>query len=203
MSESFVEVCELRRSPLSVPLNVRSPGAEWRTETECRDVPVEIGGIEFLANLILLRSTSLDVILGMDWLAQHKGLIDCAKRSVSLSGPSGEQVCFTPRPRASHLFALEAKPSPDISEVPVVCDFIDVFPDDLPGMPPVRDLEFVIELAPGTAPISKRPYRMDPIELVELKKQHGELQAMGFIRPSSSPWGKGYLFFTVTSLSGR
>ena len=61
-------------------------------------------------------------------------------------------------------------------------------------MPPVRDLEFVIELAPGTAPISKRPYRMDPIELVELKKQLGELQAKGFIRPSSSPWGCSAIF---------
>ena len=82
----------------------------------------------------------------------------------------------------------------DIHEVPTVCDFIDVFPDDLPGMPPVLDLEFVIELAPGTAPISKRPYQMDPIELVELKKQLGELQEKGFIRPSSSPWGCSAIF---------
>ena len=75
----------------------------------------------------------------------------------------------------------------DIREVLAVCDFVDVFPKDLPRMPPVRDLEFGIELAPGTAPITKRPYRMHPNELVELKKQLGELQEKGFIHPSSYP----------------
>ena len=91
---------------------------------------------------------------------------------------------------------MEAKPTPQIDEIPTVCDFADVFPDDLPGMPPVRELEFVIELVPGTAPISRRHYRMDPVELVELKKQLGELQAKGFIRPSSSPWGCPAIFVT-------
>jgi hypothetical protein len=63
----------------------------------------------------------------------------------------------------------------------VVQDFPDVFPEELPGMPPDRDIEFLIELLPGTPPISKRPYRMPVIELVELKKQIAELQAKGFI----------------------
>ena len=71
----------------------------------------------------------------------------------------------------------------------VVEEFPDVFPDDLPGMPPDRDIEFNIELLPGTTPIAKRPYRMGVNELEELKKQLKELQEKGFIRPSSSPWG--------------
>jgi hypothetical protein len=69
----------------------------------------------------------------------------------------------------------------------VVDDFPDVFPDDLLGMPPDRDIEFIINLLPGTAPIAKRPYRMGVDELEELKKQLKELQDKGFIRPSSSP----------------
>jgi hypothetical protein len=76
----------------------------------------------------------------------------------------------------------------------VVDDFPDVFPDDLPGMPPDRDIEFIIDLLPGTAPIAKRPYRMGVDELEELKKQLKELQDKGFIRPSSSPWGAPVIF---------
>jgi hypothetical protein len=82
----------------------------------------------------------------------------------------------------------------EICDIPVVCEFLDVFPDDLPGLPPDRDLEFVIELKPGTAPISRRAYRMPPNELAELKDQLQELRDKGFIRPSSSPWGCPALF---------
>jgi hypothetical protein len=81
-----------------------------------------------------------------------------------------------------------------LEEIPVVREFADVFPDELSGMPPNRDVEFVIELQPGTAPISKRPYRMPPKELAELKTQLQELLDKGYIRPSSSPWGCPALF---------
>jgi hypothetical protein len=81
-----------------------------------------------------------------------------------------------------------------VERIPVVCEYPDVFPDELPGMPPDRDIEFAIELQPGTAPISKRPYRMPPAELAELKKQLQELLDKGFIRPSTSPWGCPALF---------
>jgi hypothetical protein len=76
----------------------------------------------------------------------------------------------------------------------VVREFADVFPDELSGMPPDRDVEFVIELQPSTTPISKRPYRMPPMELAELKTQLQELLDKGYIRPSSSPWGCPALF---------
>jgi hypothetical protein len=75
-----------------------------------------------------------------------------------------------------------------------VCEFPDVFLDELPGLPPYRDVEFRIELIPRTAPISRRPYRMPPDELAELKKQLEELLKKGFIRPSKSKWGCPALF---------
>jgi hypothetical protein len=81
-----------------------------------------------------------------------------------------------------------------IERILVVYDYPDVFPDELPGMPPDRDMEFAIELQPGTAPISKRPYRIAPTELAEFKKQLQELLDKGFIRPSTSPWGCPALF---------
>ena len=89
------------------------------------------------------------------------------------------------------MFSMEAK---SLEEAPVVNKYPDVFPEELPGMPPDRDIEFVIDLVPGTSPIAKRPYRMAASELAELKKQLEELQRIGFIRPSSSPWGAPVLF---------
>jgi hypothetical protein len=84
--------------------------------------------------------------------------------------------------------------SSDLTSIPVVCEFPDVFPNELPGLPPDRDVEFTIELEPGTAPISRCPYRMAPKELAEMKKQLEELRNKGFIRLSSSPWGCPAIF---------
>jgi hypothetical protein len=81
-----------------------------------------------------------------------------------------------------------------LEEIRVVNEYPDVFPDALPGMPSDRDIEFKIDLLPGTAPISKRPYRMDVKDLAELKKQIEELVRKGNIHPSSSPWGATILF---------
>jgi hypothetical protein len=92
-----------------------------------------------------------------------------------------------------HSYAFAMMESP-VERIPMVCEYPDVFPYELPGMPPDRDIEFAIELQPGTAPISKRPYRMPPAELAELKRQLQELLDKGFIRPSTSPWGCPALF---------
>nr|GFD31617.1 putative reverse transcriptase domain, aspartic peptidase domain protein [Tanacetum cinerariifolium] len=83
---------------------------------------------------------------------------------------------------------------PSIHGQPIVSEFSDVFPDELPGIPPVREVEFNIELIPGAEPISKNPYRMAPIELKELKDQLQELLERSCIRPSVSPWGAPVLF---------
>ncbi|KAK1653008.1 hypothetical protein QYE76_070813 [Lolium multiflorum] len=108
-------------------------------------------------------------------------------------------VIMATSPSAVHipdaeLYALDVLPPLEISDVPVVCDFPDVFPEELPGMPPDRSVEFVIELVPGTAPVSRRPYRMPREELVELKKQLEELEGKRYIQPSTSSWGCPALF---------
>ena len=80
------------------------------------------------------------------------------------------------------------------SDVPIVREYLTVFPEDLPGLPPDREIEFCIELIPGTAPISRAPYRLAPAELKELNAQLEELLDKGLIRPSHSPWGAPVLF---------
>ena len=107
--------------------------------------------------------------------------------------PEGATILYLPQRECFNSCAYAAK-EVKIEDIPIVCEYVDVFPDDLPGMPPDRDIEFVIELQPGTAPISKRSYRMPPNELAELKIQLQDLLDKGFIRPSSSPWGCPALF---------
>ena len=94
----------------------------------------------------------------------------------------------------SHLYALTSTKATALQDIPVVREYPDVFPEELLGMPPDREVEFVIELKSGTAPISKRSYRIPPNELKELKEQLKVLLDKGFIRPSSSPWGCLALF---------
>jgi hypothetical protein len=121
--------------------------------------------------------------------------IHCAKGTIELTRSKGERfevgIAVTTATRLA-AFLVDGKFVGD--NIRVVKDFLDVFPEELPGMPPDREVEFVIDLLPGTAPISKRPYMMSIEELKELKKQLTELQEVGYIRPSSSPWGAPILF---------
>jgi hypothetical protein len=136
----------------------------------------------------------MDVILGMDWMAQHKVVLDMSGRVVAINSPVvGHTTLYLPFKDGADPCAYVTIIS-HLDEIPVVCEYSDVFPDELFGMPPDRDVEFVIELQPGIAPISKRPYRMLPKELVELKNQLQVLLDKGHIRPSSSPWGCPVLF---------
>ncbi|KAJ8617823.1 hypothetical protein MRB53_014009 [Persea americana] len=86
------------------------------------------------------------------------------------------------------VFIMEDKRSQGAEEIPIVREFLDVFPEEIPGLPPIREVEFTIELLPETAPISIAPYKMGPVELGELKLQLQDLLGKGFIRPSVSPW---------------
>ena len=149
---------------------------------------LSIGNHDFPVDLIVLESQGLDVILGMDWLTKFEGNIDCARKTILLTTPEQKRIKYvskrTPiKKQVNSLMGVVQE------EVTVVQDFPDVFLEELPGMPPDRDIEFLIELLPGTAPISKRPYRMPPNDLEEIKKQIKELLEKGYIRPSSSPWG--------------
>jgi hypothetical protein len=140
-----------------------------------------------------LESKGIDVILGMDWLSKHKVLIDYAKKSVKLTTPYGKELEFVAklvltakgvanRAKVNQLDASQG------SEVPMVNEFPNVFTEELPGMPPDQDIEFVIGLKPGTALIYKTPFRMTTPELTKLKVHIKELLEKGFIHPSSS-WG--------------
>jgi hypothetical protein len=149
------------------------------------------GGVDFVANLIVLESKGIDVILGMDWLSKYKVLIDCAKKSVKLTTPKGKEMELLTEPvitakGVANRAKVNQLDSSQGSEVPVV--------NKLPGMPPDRDIEFVIELKPGTTPIYKTPYRMATPELAELKEHIKELLEKGFIHPTSSPWGAPVIF---------
>ena len=137
----------------------------------------------------------LDVIMGMNWMNKMGVVIDVGGRSISLKEPVGEGTFQVTLPRRIDLASTTcAVQTTLLAKIPVVCEFPDVFPDELPGLPPDRDVEFAIELIPGTPPISRRPYRMPPNELAELKKQLQDLLTKGLIRPSSSEWGCPALF---------
>jgi hypothetical protein len=130
----------------------------------------------------------------MDCLSKYDGVIQCARKAVKLTKKDGTSVKFVAMVQSSLDSKLNKTKPIALEDIRVVQDYPNIFPEELSGMPPDRDIEFLIELLPGTPPISKRPYRMHVNELVELKKQIAELQAKGFIRPSSSPWGAPVLF---------
>jgi hypothetical protein len=154
---------------------VSSPGGDMPVRQLCPKVNLKIRGVDYVANLIVLESKGIDVILGMDWLSKYKVLINCVKKSVKLTMPEGKEIEFVIEPVVTakgvtnHAKVNQLDASQGL-EVPVVNEFPDVFPEELPGMPPDRDIKFVIELEPGTAPIYKTPYRMATLELAELKE---------------------------------
>jgi hypothetical protein len=156
-----------------------------------------------------------DLIIGMDWLAAHRALVDCfakrvlcvddegrpveiqgVQRKVSLRFISTMKVkrCLRQGCRLYVVEAVNERKGPSLDQYPVLSEFQDVFPNELPGLPPERELDFTIELKPGAEPISKTPYRMTAPELCELQMQLKELLDLGLIRPSVSPWGVPVIF---------
>ncbi|RLM79741.1 gag-pol [Panicum miliaceum] len=194
ITEQFAAKHNLPMSPMKQILIVSSPGKELEASHLCPRVSMNIMGVEFLANLIVLKTNGIDVILGMDWLSGCDGVIQCRKRSVLLTSPQGDKIEYVASVSPSRVGTVNHIKGMPLEDIRVVSEYPDVFPEDLPGMPPVRDIEFSIDLLPGTAPISKRPYRMDVKDLREHKKQIEEMLAKGFIRPSSSPWGAPVIF---------
>jgi hypothetical protein len=153
-----------------------------------------IHGVDFPADLIVLGTEGIDVVLGMNLLSRYRGRIDCTERTVNLTSADGVQIVYTDKEDTARAFCHQSVSVPSLEEVSVVCEFPDVFPKELPVMSPDRDIDFIIELVPGTAPIAQRPYRMNAEELVELKKQLNNMLQKGLIRPSASPWGSPVFF---------
>jgi hypothetical protein len=184
------------------PIKISSPGGELVAAFGCQDLTLGIGKHQFPAHLIVLESHGLDVILGMDWMTAFEGVLDVAKRIVTLTTPEKKRIRFksTFELKGSKVNSLKGV---SLEEVPVVKEYPDVFPEELPGMPPDRDVEFIIDLLPGTRPIAKRPYKMDIDELKELKTQLKEQLDKGFIQQSSSSWGAPVLFVEKKDSSKR
>jgi hypothetical protein len=194
ISSSFVAKHSMPVATMTHTMLVSSPGGEMRTKHICPTVSISIRGVDFPSNLILLDSKGIDIILGMDWLSKYDRVIQFARKAVKLTKKDRTSVEFVAIVQSDLDGKLNQTKAIALENIRVIQDYPDVFPKELPGMPPDRDIEFLIELLPETPPISKRPYRMPVNELVELKKQIAELQAKGFIRPSSSPWGAPVLF---------
>lgn len=171
---------------------------------------------EFFIDLIPMQLGSFDVIIGMDWLAKHRAEIVCFEKSIRIPLPSGDVLkiygerasnglrlmsctqarkCLNKNYMAFLAHVVNTKDKgKSLHDIPVVRDFPEVFPEDLIGLPPIREVEFKIDLIPGANPVAKSPYRLAPSEMQELASQLQELTDKGFIRPSSSPWGAPVLF---------
>jgi hypothetical protein len=194
ISENLVGKLGLRGSHTKSAYKIITPGGNISSHVVAFGVPLKLGSKNIQSNLITINLEGMDVILGMDWMTQHKVFLDISDRVVEINSPTvGHTTLYLPFKDGTDSCAYVTIIS-HLDEIPVVCEYPDVFPDELAGMPPDRDVEFVIELQPGTAPISKQPYRMPPKELAGLKNQLPELLDKGYIRPSSSPWGCPALF---------
>nr|GEZ22437.1 putative reverse transcriptase domain-containing protein [Tanacetum cinerariifolium] len=164
-------------------------------DREYQNCPLQFDDKIRSVNLFSLDMYDFEIILGMDWLINHRTTIVCHTKSVIFSDLDKPEFMY----QDSQLGLLASlmdtsSDGPSLKTHPIVQDFSNVFPEELPGIPSERKVKFGIKLIPGTQPISKAPYRMDPIELKELKEQLQELLDLGFIRPSVSPWGAPVLF---------
>jgi hypothetical protein len=195
ISARYATTNELPLQTMQKPLIVITPKGHVEANYMTDRLTLTIMGREFWSTTIVLEENNIDLILDMSWLRKAKAVIHCAKRTVELTGSKGERFEVVITITASTRPAIYLVDGKFVGRnICVVRDFPDVFLEELPGMPPDREVEFFIDLLPGTAPISKRPYRMLVEELKELKKQLTELQEAWYICPSSSPWGAPVLF---------
>jgi hypothetical protein len=194
ISQKFSVKCQLPFCHAKGSFMIATPRGKNVTNQLIRSVPIQLGSHIIKTTLLVLGLENVDIILGTNWITLHQVVLDVASRIVEVNSPiCGSFTLFLPRQDSTQSCAF-AMTELSLKKIPVVCEYADVFPDEFLGMPPDRDIKFAIELQPGTTPISKRPYRMPPAELAELKKQLQELLDKGFIRPSTSPWGCPALF---------
>jgi hypothetical protein len=177
-----------------MPYVITTLGGRVDADRLVHRAPLDLAGRVFETDLIVLKGQGLDVIMGMSWMKWHKATLDISAWLVHLNSPVyGKVTLHLPtisRIKVSLHHVAELK----LEDIHVIREFPDIFPDDLLGMPPERAIEFKIELQPSTAPISKAPYKMSPVELKELKIQLQGWLDKGYIHPSISPWGCSALF---------
>ncbi|XP_073137187.1 uncharacterized protein [Henckelia pumila] len=219
ISQEFIRRVDIISEGANMGYDVTLPSGEIiSTSSVLNELELELQENMVRANLVVLPMSGFDLILGMDWLTSNGASIDFWKRTVLVNPSGGDSfvffvtqsssaspvisyVCARKLLRkgcqgflASVIVAAGESSTRSIADVEIVRDFSDVFPNDVVGIPPVREVEFSIELLPGTVPISKAPYRLAPTEMKELREQIQELLEKGFIRPSVSPWGAPVLF---------
>ncbi|GJX60390.1 putative reverse transcriptase domain-containing protein [Tanacetum coccineum] len=148
----------------------------------------------FQIDLMPIKLGSFDVVISMDWLSKYHVRIICDEKVIHIP-IDGETLIIRVMEKKSDEKRLE--------DIPVVREFLEVFPKDLLGLPPVRQVEFQIDLIPGTTPVARAPYRLAPLEMQELSNQLQELSDRGFIRPSTSTWGALVLFVKKKDRSFR
>jgi hypothetical protein len=167
VTASWVETHNVLVAPMYPPMRVSSVGGRNQTDKFCPSARVQIRGIEFLADLIVMGTQDVDinVILGMNWLTKYQVGLSCDKRTVRLMSLLGEEVLVELilsklRKGSCQQILVHSEEVNPLEVIRVVSEFPDVFPKELPGMPLERKVEFSIELILGTAPISKRAYRV-------------------------------------------
>eukprot|EP00253_Pinus_taeda_P018243 PITA_18243 len=219
VSPKVVERCKLQSTKFKNPWLVQlATGAKRRVGAKIKDCSFTITGQPVMADLNVLPLGSYDILIGMDWLEKHWSLVDCKTKIIYFKDSLGnrKEMQGIKRPtqvrpitanqlakcirRGCQIYAVQVgyADSKDktaiLNNIPVIQEFTDVFPEEIPGLPPKRNIDFTIELVPGAAPVSRAPYRMSVPELTELKMQLQELLDKNYIRPSVSPWGAPVLF---------
>ncbi|GJT00444.1 putative reverse transcriptase domain-containing protein [Tanacetum coccineum] len=197
VSSAFTPFIDIAPTALNTSYEVElADGKVVSTNTVLRSCTLVLLNHVFKIDLLPTRLGSFDVIVGMDWLSYHRAVIDCYEKIVRIPLPNGEILEVQgerPEKDPGSLACIKADEK-KFDDIRVIRDFSEVFPDDLSGLPPVREIEFCIDLIPGASPVVKSPYRLAPSEMLELSNQLKELQEKGFIRPSHSPWGAHVLF---------
>ncbi|GJY98652.1 putative reverse transcriptase domain-containing protein [Tanacetum coccineum] len=224
ISTAFSSLINIAPTPLENSYDVElADGKIVGIDTIIRGCTLNFLDHPFNIDLMPVELGSFDVIIGMDWLRRCHAVIVCDEKLVQVpygnetltfrgnesSNGRESRLTVISCSKAQEYMAkgcqvflaqISAKKEEDKSEgkqlkdVPTVRDFPEVFPEDLPGLPPARPVEFQIDLIPGAAPVARAPYRLAPSEMKELSEQLQELSDKGFIRPSSSPWGAPVLF---------
>jgi hypothetical protein len=168
-----------------------------------RKIPLELAGRVFSTTLIILEGQGIDASLGMNWMNMHRVVLDISTHLVHLDSPIYGKVSLQLPPVARLQVSIYAAIAKSLDKIYVVREYLDVFSDDLPVMPPDTTNEFKIELQPGTAPVYKRSYPMTQNKMAELKAQLQELIDKGYIRPNCSPWGCPAIFVSKKDKTQR
>jgi len=219
VSPRIVEKCKLQKCKFQKSWLVQlATGTKRKVTDYAKGCEMNMNGFDTQAHLNILPLGSYDLLIGMDWLEKHRVILNCYDKTFSGVDHIGNRFIVKGIPKKTmirEISALQMKRSiqkgckvfvfhvinnngenkkTELENIPVINKYIDVFPYEILGLPPKRDMEITIDLVPGLVPVSKAPYILNILELKELKAQLHELIDKKYIRPSVSPWGAPVLF---------